>query len=788
MDNNQTQNNVGGFLGAIDGLRGLLIDGLKGDKLGTAPTGSIGVLGAGLGIDAAVDKYNNSGKTADDFTRLVLDLATNIPGTTGLLASDFSFSYDTTTAILDWANKNYGVDLNYGNEIYDWMHPEIDPRTNTKWNDSKNWVRRRDPLTFDLDNDGLETVGASTTNPILFDHDGDGTKNGTGWVKSDDAMLVLDRNGNGTIDNGRELFGDNTIKSNGQLAADGFDALADMDTNADGVVNASDTQFANLRLWRDLNQDGISQSNELFTLASQNIVGINVASTAHSTTLANGNQLADTGSFIKADGSTGTVGEVTGNLGDINLADDTFHRQFADTLDTTAVASLPDMQGSGAVRDLREASTQSTTLQNLLTQYSAATTREAQMTLIDQLLDAWADTSGYAETYADRVVGLKYALISEVDGNQFGELPYSVGYKSFGSITNATYITDATSTTTSSGGGGGTNSSETLTPEFQALINSWNQKVHILEAFNGNYFFGLPTSPTEGAKTGLSIKDINSATTPPDGGSGMLTAIPIEISYDQSQLDLLQQSYDALKSSVYDALLLQTRFKPLLDQINLVIDTNGIRLDFTQVTSSFDQKFIDNPQSGLIDLIEFNSVTKEMLKDTSWNGWQKVSDTLENTTPTQSMLDVLKSYGILASDIDAFTGSGTSGDDVVLGNSSANIINGGLGNDTLFGFAGDDTLSGGGGNDTLDGGDGNDTLNGSTLADTLIGGAGDDVLKGGGTYSYDDTAGNIYEGGTGNDILYGTAGSDTYRYNIGDGADTIYEGYQNGNNTSVDKI
>ncbi|MDP3743147.1 MAG: calcium-binding protein, partial [Methylotenera sp.] len=47
---------------------------------------------------------------------------------------------------------------------------------------------------------------------------------------------------------------------------------------------------------------------------------------------------------------------------------------------------------------------------------------------------------------------------------------------------------------------------------------------------------------------------------------------------------------------------------------------------------------------------------------------------------------------------------------------------------------------------------------------------------------------NIYEGGTGNDILYGTAGSDTYRYNIGDGADTIYEGYQNGNNTSVDKI
>jgi len=363
MGNNQTQNNLSGFLGAIDSLRGLLVDGLKGDKLWTAPTGSIGVLGAGLGIDAAVDKYNNSGKTADDFTRLVLDLATNIPGTTGLLASDFSFFYDTTTAILDWANKNYGVDLNYGSEYYDWTHPTIDPRTSTNYTDAQKYRPRVDPLTFDLDNDGLETVGISATNPILFDHDGDGTKNGTGWVKADDAMLVLDRNGNGSIDSGRELFGDNTIKSNGQTATDGFDALADLDSNHNGVVNNQDAQFANLRLWRDLNQDGLSQAGELFTLNALGIAGINVASKAHNTTLANGNQLADTGSFIKTDGTIGTLGEVTGSLGDINLAEDTFHRQFGNVLDTTTVASLPDMQAcpelsrrsSGAVRDLREA-------------------------------------------------------------------------------------------------------------------------------------------------------------------------------------------------------------------------------------------------------------------------------------------------------------------------------------------------------------------------------------------------------------------------------------------------
>src|SRR5262249_23306920 len=72
------------------------------------------------------------------------------------------------------------------------------------------WVPRRDPLTLDLDGDGIESVGINSTNPITFDHDGDGIRTGTGWISSDDGFLVLDRNGNGTIDSGRELFGDST--------------------------------------------------------------------------------------------------------------------------------------------------------------------------------------------------------------------------------------------------------------------------------------------------------------------------------------------------------------------------------------------------------------------------------------------------------------------------------------------------------------------------------------------------------------------------------------------------
>ena len=80
-----------------------------------------------------------------------------------------------------------------------------------------------------------------------------------------------------------------------------------------------------------------------------------MAKSTNSQTLANGNQIADIGSYTKTDGSQAAVGEVTGSLADVNLASDTFHRSYTDVLDTTSVATLPDMQGSGKVRDLREA-------------------------------------------------------------------------------------------------------------------------------------------------------------------------------------------------------------------------------------------------------------------------------------------------------------------------------------------------------------------------------------------------------------------------------------------------
>jgi hypothetical protein len=161
-----------------------------------------------------------------------------------------------------------------------------------------------DPLILDLDGDGLEITPLSKG--VLFDANGDLVKTGTAWAGADDGILVWDRNGNGTIDSGAELFGDETILANGpnagKKAANGFAALADLDSNADGKFDALDTQYVNLRIWRDLNQDGISQANELQSLQATGVQSINLTSSTVNASYAGG-------SFTRTNGSVGQTGE-----------------------------------------------------------------------------------------------------------------------------------------------------------------------------------------------------------------------------------------------------------------------------------------------------------------------------------------------------------------------------------------------------------------------------------------------------------------------------------------------
>lgn len=166
-----------------------------------------------------------------------------------------------------------------------------------------NFTTLTDPIILDLDKNGFALSSIDTG--VSFDINADGKADQIAWT-SDDGILAYDANGNGTIDDGSEIF---TPDFNGGKFASGVAALASLDSNGDGKIDAGDAAFEDLKIWIDADNDGISDDGELSSLSDNDVASISLT-TDQSGGEEDGQTVFAEGEFTFADGSTGNFMEV----------------------------------------------------------------------------------------------------------------------------------------------------------------------------------------------------------------------------------------------------------------------------------------------------------------------------------------------------------------------------------------------------------------------------------------------------------------------------------------------
>ncbi|MFM1799137.1 MAG: hypothetical protein RLZZ117_1415, partial [Cyanobacteriota bacterium] len=275
------------------------------------------------------------------------------------------------------------------------------------------------PLVLDLDGDGIETLSLNET-IIYFDHDNNQFLEKTGWVWPDDGLLILDRNHNGVVDGGAELFGNHTLLDSGKWASDGFIALEMYDSNVDQRIDEQDPIWNDLRVWQDHNINAEADPGEWYSLSELQIKALLLTNYYDEIVDSKGNIHLQHGFYERLDGEHF---EMT----DVWFAKDTFNSIALNYREVDEETSLlPDVPGIGSVPSLHQAlmDPSNPNLRPVLLQWLAAT-RQQRISLSEELLFQWCDASNNPYASPDRFIwsddpkiDLKLAVAEKMLGDQ----------------------------------------------------------------------------------------------------------------------------------------------------------------------------------------------------------------------------------------------------------------------------------------------------------------------------------------------------------------------------------
>ncbi|MBO5320519.1 MAG: hypothetical protein J6B01_12035 [Ruminococcus sp.] len=674
-----------------------------------------------------------------------------------------------------------------------------------EYGDAKEVAPPRDPLVIDLGTPGIELT--SVENGVHFDLDKNGFAEKTAWIGKEDGFLALDRNGNGFIDDGGELFGDQVIMSNGKTASSGFEALKDLDTNNDGIINKDDEQFENLRVWIDSDQNGISASDELKTLDEIGITSISLDHINKDTIDSETGTAVTESSIVNfTDGTTREIAEHWFEVKphDTEERDDEGNKIVADSVESFGnVKNL-----SSAIKD-----DETGELGALVDAFKASSNYFEKRVLIKKILYFITDSvSVDSSSRGGNIDARDLHVIEQFMGDNFvgadgSSVPNSVAapilknvyYKIenmyFNLLNQQTVVGDYLNMIHAKVDESGNRNLDfslfnymigldmyygldvdNIVYGIASWLKEYDTVYNTAELAGFSDTFGSLTERYANISDIINISEVKFGSVDADNLNGTNAN---EIFWGDSGNDTIKAGggNDHLYGGDGDDILNDgsgndTYYIGKNHGNDIIRDTEGnTKIVFTDGISVDDYEISIDAKRGFVfinkETGENISTPDFMSNPLKYNYVFEGSPAIENPFNNQNVIE------------------GTAEDDYYEPGDGFNIIYGGEGNDTLaggkdmdfmYGGDGDDLLLSRNGVNVLFGGNGNDTIYDGDDGSYLSGGDGDDFLYGGG-------GADVLDGGAGNDYLQGDHGDDTYIFGNGYDTDTINA--SSGNNTII---